>query len=292
MIRLFYSNATEELLAALCRALEEERAGRSPLEPTHLVVPNRNVETYVKLGLAAASGVAANIEVTFLRQLLARVAERGLPRARAVDADLIEGHLLALLHDDVRLARPELAPVREYLVAAGTDPDAVDRRRCQLAAALGRLFDEYAASRPRMLAAWRASAGAGGAPPRQAGPQPREAGATERWQRALWLELLGPRGLFAERSAREGTTFLPLGDLLAAAEQPLDVSTLGRSLHLFGVSYVAESYHRMLALLGKQLDVRIYTLNPCREFWEDLETAGEAARARKGPRRKLFPSRG
>jgi acyl-CoA reductase-like NAD-dependent aldehyde dehydrogenase len=28
-------------------------------------------------------------------------------------ADLIEGHLLALFHDDARLARPELGPVRE-----------------------------------------------------------------------------------------------------------------------------------------------------------------------------------
>jgi len=263
VIRLFYSNVTEELLRALGRALDAERAAGNPLDPVCLVVPNRNVETYVKLGLAAATGVAANIEVTFLRRLLARIAERGLPRARAVDADLIEGQLLALLHDDARLARPELGPVRDYLVAAGTDPDAVDRRRCQLAAELGRLYDEYAASRPKMLAAWRASGAAGGA-----------ASATERWHRAVLLELFGPRGLLAERTTREGTTFLPLPELLAAAEQRLDPSTFGRSLHLFGISYVAESYHRMLALLAKKIDVRIYTLNPCREFWEDLETAG------------------
>ena len=43
----------------------------------------------------------------------------------------------------------------------------------------------------------------------------------------------------------------------------------GRALHVFGVSYMARGYHRMLAALGRGLDVRVYTLNPCREFWED-----------------------
>jgi exonuclease V gamma subunit len=32
--------------------------------------------------------------------------------------------------------------------------------------------------------------------------------------------------------------------------------------------------------------VFIYTLNPCREFWEDLDT-GAARRARQGTRRTL-----
>ena len=61
---------------------------------------------------------------------------------------------------------------------------------------------------------------------------------------------------------------------------------------MFGVSYVARSYHRMLAALGRSIDVRIYTLNPCREFWEDLETVAEVRRRRKREKRDgLFPAR-
>jgi exodeoxyribonuclease V gamma subunit len=282
VIKLVYSNATEQLLAALAEAVAAERLAGNPLDPVRLVVPNANVETYVKLGLAERAGIAANLEITFLRRFLARIAERALPHARAVDADLIEGCLLALLHDADRLAGDQLAPVRDYLRAAGDDDDAIDRRRCQLASQLARLFDEYASSRAKMLADWRAHA--------RIDDQSRFA-ATERWQRALWLGIFAPGGLLDERAARDGTTFLPLGELLVAAERRLDPAALGGTLHVFGVSYVADSYHRMLALLGRQIDVRIYTLNPCREFWEDLDTAGEAARRSKREARRLFPTR-
>jgi hypothetical protein len=60
---------------------------------------------------------------------------------------VVEAHLLALLHDPVRLDRAELVSVRGYLFAAGGEREALDRRRCQLAAALAHLFDEYAGSR-------------------------------------------------------------------------------------------------------------------------------------------------
>ena len=155
-MRLHYSNATEELLDALAGAVAEQRAAGHPLDPVRLVVPNANVENFVKLGLAERAGIAANLEVTFLRRFLARVAERALPHARAVDADLIEGCLLALFHDDAALAAPVLAPVRRYLRSAGDGADAIDRRRGQLAVQLVRLFDEYAGSRAKMLADWRA----------------------------------------------------------------------------------------------------------------------------------------
>src|SRR5262245_65833286 len=48
----------------------------------------------------------------------------------------------------------------------------------------------------------------------------------------------------------------------------------------------------MLATLGRHAEIRIYTLNPCREFWEDLETAGELRRRiKKEGRGGLYPSR-
>jgi exodeoxyribonuclease V gamma subunit len=282
LIHLHHSNRTEALLAALVRNVRDERRARGPFAPVRLVVPNRNVETYVKLGLAEALGIAANLEVTFLRKLLALVAERALPGARAVDARQIEGHLLVLLHDERLLETPALAPVRDYLLAAGGKPDVVDRRRCQLAAELAQLFDEYGSSRPELLASWRERGG-------------REAGdAVASWQRALWLEIFGPGGLVARRSAADGVGWRSLPELIALAEArgTLDAAGLGPALHLFGISYVARSYHRMLAAIGRELDVHLYTLNPCREFWEDLETTTELRRRLKREGREgLFPPR-
>jgi exonuclease V gamma subunit len=154
MIRVCCSNRTEALLQAFVRNLQRERQSEGPFAPVRVVVPNRNVETYLRLGVARECGIAANLQVTFLRRLLAHVAEQAIPNGRVVDAQQIEGHLLALFHDDGFLKRPEMAPVRDYLLAGGEARDAVDRRRCQLAFRLGPLFEEYAASRAEMVKTW------------------------------------------------------------------------------------------------------------------------------------------
>jgi exodeoxyribonuclease V gamma subunit len=294
MIHLVYSNHTEELLAALIEAIRAERAGRSPFDPVRLVVPNRNIETYLKHGIAEALGVAANLEITFLQRLAERLARDVAPGARLVDARQIEGHLLGLLHDDAFVSAPALAPVREYLLGAGTRPDAIDRRRSGLAAELARLFDEYGASRPELLQAWRERATLSGDP---------LYGDIEAWQRALWLGIFG-RGGRLDRAAQAPRA---PGDL--PAPLPLTLADLGRALearparkatsdeggeplHVFGVSYIARAYHHVLLALGRSRPVHLYTLNPCREFWEDVESAPELRqRLRREGRKADFPPR-
>ncbi|HEX7501143.1 MAG TPA: exodeoxyribonuclease V subunit gamma, partial [Polyangia bacterium] len=159
MIRVCTSHRTEVLLEAFVQNLADERARMGPLAPVCVVVPNRNVETFLRLKVAERCGIAANLETTFLRKFLAGVAESAEPDTRVAETAHVEGHLLALLHDDALLAEPSLAHVRAYLAAADGDRDALDRRRCQLAALLAQLFDEYAGSRPEMLAEWASDAG-------------------------------------------------------------------------------------------------------------------------------------
>jgi exodeoxyribonuclease V gamma subunit len=271
MIRVCCSNRTEALLQAFVRNLQRERQSAGPFAPVRVVVPNRNVETYLRLGVARECGIAANLQVTFLRRLLAHVAEQAIPNGRVVDAQQIEGHLLALFHDDGFLKQPEMAPVQDYLLAGGNTRDAVDRRRCQFAFRLGPLFEEYAASRAEMVKTWETGTSLG---------DDHLFAGTEAWQRALWLAIFGPAGRIALRSQAEGVTWLRIDELLARAEEQgkLAAEKLGPRLHLFGVSYAAPSYHRMLAALGRHIEVYLYTLNPCREFWEDVETTSDLRR--------------
>ncbi|HXT21509.1 MAG TPA: exodeoxyribonuclease V subunit gamma, partial [Thermoanaerobaculia bacterium] len=176
MIRLVYSNRTEELLAGLAETLRaRRRAGAHPLEPVDVVVPNRNLEQVVRLALAERLGVAANLRFPRLERFVGELVREAAAGSALVDADALRGALLALLHDEAALAAPELAPVRAYLEAP--DADGVALRQVQLAGRLARLFEEYAYSRPEMLAGW------------PAGPQLRDGhlAGLERWQRALWL---------------------------------------------------------------------------------------------------------
>ncbi|MBN2576009.1 MAG: exodeoxyribonuclease V subunit gamma [Deltaproteobacteria bacterium] len=262
MLRIHASHRTEVLLDAFVRNLLAEREQAGPFAPVRVVVPNPNIETYLRLGVAEHLGIAANVETTFLRKFLAGLAEDAVPDGRVADASLVEGHLLALLHDDDFLARPELGRVRGYLHAAGSDPDAVDRRRCQLAARLAHLFDEYAGSRPAMLQAWCAG-------------QPHGVHADQAWQQRLWLAVFGEGGRLARQGQLDGTRWLTLEALWDEAMRRSPAPFSGQTLHVFGLSYMAAAYHRMLADLARASDIRLYTLNPCRESLGEPAAAGE-----------------
>jgi exodeoxyribonuclease V gamma subunit len=283
MIHLRYSNRTEELLRALAADLAAARSKGSGLfEPVPLVIPNPQVETYVKLGVARANGIAAHLETRYLRGHLASVVRASAPDVVLVDRDVLAGELLALFHDERRLGPEDLAPVRAYLAAGGDPPDALDLRRAQLAAELATLFDEYAFARPELLRAWRAGKTLEGA-----GAPDDDKKAAERWERAVWLALHGRGGAFEARGRAEGKRYLDLPGFFAGEDAralPPQPPT-----YVFGISYVARLYRNILAALGRAGDVLIYTLNPCREFWEDLDDA-RARRARAAERAK-FPHR-
>lgn len=164
MLRVYYSNRTEELLEALIERIAAERT--TLYDPIQVVVPNRNMERYVELSLARLTGICANVHFHLAHQLLAR---------RSNLANLV---LTALFSDEL-LAHAELEPVRTYLEAGGSGRQEIDRRRVQLGRELARLFSDYDGYRPELLDCWRAGLFASETDSRE----------VETWQRRLWLEL-------------------------------------------------------------------------------------------------------
>jgi exodeoxyribonuclease V gamma subunit len=261
VIRICTSHRTEVLLDAFVASLTAERKRQGPFAPVRVIVPNRNVEAYLRLKVCEQCGIAANLQTRFLRRFLADIAEAATPGTRVADAAYVEGCLLALLHDPVLLEQPDFAHVRRYLDAADGDRDALDRRRCQLAGQLAQLFEEYAGSRPEMLSAWAAGRGT-------------TTGPSAVWQRALWLAVFGPSGRLAQRDATALPRYQSLEVLWSQAMAQRPPPLAGQAVHVFGLSYVARAYHRMMAELGRMADVFFYTLGPC------AETSGELASTR------------
>ena len=272
VLRVCTSHRTESLLEAFVQHLVDERKSMGPFTPTRVVVPNRNVETYLRLKLAERCGIAANLETTFLRKFLAGLAEKNVPDARVADVAHVEGHVLALLHDDTLLAKPPLERVHAYLAAAGTDRDALDRRRCQFACLLAQLFDEYAGSRPELLARW-----AGKAKSDAFAGDPN----LESWQGELWRLVFGPDGRLAKQAAASGIRYLPLEMLWDEAMARGPTPFAAEAVHIFGMSYIATAYHHMLAGLARKSEIYVYTLNPCRE--DDGELRARPAFASDDP---------
>jgi exodeoxyribonuclease V gamma subunit len=254
MIRVCYSNRSERLLDALIQNAQCCR-DPSPFEAMHLVVPNRNVETFLKFGIARCSGIAANLRIHFLEDFVTRFVESSYPALHIARRAEIHGVLLALLHDEHFLRHPDLEPVRSYLHAADA---ALDRRRSQLAALLTHLFQEYTLSRLEMIAAWREG--------RLSCERPAQR-EVERWQSHLWREALGTGGRLSRRAAEKGLRAVTF-DALFELVRPSDLR-LPKHLHIYGISYFARTFQRALHLFSQATELWIYALNPCMEFWED-----------------------
>jgi exodeoxyribonuclease V gamma subunit len=253
MLHILHSNRYEELVSALADDLAMARrgAGVDPLAPMVVAVPNQMVAAYARREVARRSGIAANLRLPHLDRFLIDLCEAGRPW-RVLDRRLVQILLLALFDDD-RGLHSELAPVRDYV---GARDRGGELRRVQLAGELADVLLDYALSRPEMVAGWLAR---GGEP----------AADLERWQRRLWRELFAPGGLAARLAGQE--RWAPLSTLFSELA-PADLALAG-PIHIFGYSYLPRAYGPILASLAQACDVRVYSLNPCREFWDDLRSA-------------------
>src|SRR5579885_1826408 len=270
MIHLHYSNRLEELIAPLAAALSAQQRA-DPLARPVVVVPNRIIEEFLKLRLAQINGVAANLEFPFLRRYLARVVAAADPSAAMIEADDLELVIFECLRAGVERGDANLRAVAEYASAgSGTGADR-ELRLFEVSARIAHLFREYAISRAEMLARWHTGTMPGLDSMR----------AAERWQRHLYLSLFGPDGRLMARWFEDDRSryFLPSAALAALAPQRL-ASAIAAPLHVFGLSYAGPEFIRVFAQIGKIADLHIYTLNPCMEFWEDVDSSYRGARDR------------
>ncbi|MGH7925840.1 MAG: exodeoxyribonuclease V subunit gamma [Candidatus Binatus sp.] len=267
MIRLYYSNRLENLIAPLAQAVAAHQR-REPLEPVSIVVPNRVVEQYVRYRVAEAIGVAANLKFPFLRNYLAEILHSSDKSLWILDADELQLLIFECLRSQSGRDASSLKPALDY-IRAGSKTDAdIEVRTMLLAAQLARLFREYSISRRRMIKRWRIA-------------QRAEIDAmteNERWQRHLWQSIFDLHGRVREQWLSDRRTrLMMLPDAFEAMDNRLVKSALPETLHVFGPSYAGNAYSDIFARLGALADIRIYALNPCREFWEDVDTSHRGA---------------
>jgi exodeoxyribonuclease V gamma subunit len=98
----------------------------------------------------------------------------------------------------------------------------------------------------------------------------------ERWQAALWRALHAGAEDAGAGSGHPAQRFLAA--LEAGAAQADPERTLPARVHVFGVPTMPPLYLELLAGLGRHIDVDLYVLNPCREYWLDLPSQREQAR--------------
>jgi exodeoxyribonuclease V gamma subunit len=284
MLRLHYSNQLEKLIEPLAVAIRDRQA-QEPITRIPIVVANRAVEQFVKYHLAERLGIAANLAFPFLRHHLAEIVKKAEPEIQILEADELRMVLFECLRDPACCSLPEMAAVRSYAesVAVGTDGRGEARRELrlfQLAEHIARLFREYSITRERMLREWR------GRPHFTDGPFAE----TEKWQCALWCTAFDSKGeLRSEFRTERSNRWMMLPDAFASITPERLQSVAPPAIHIFALPNAGPAYVRIFSVLAQVTELHVYALNPCLEFWEDVQTIGHIAReswVRRGARLK------
>lgn len=249
-MRIVHSNRLEALAAALAELLHGEPG--EPLAPEHIVVPHRTLGRWLSLELARMLGIAANLKFDLpagFAWSIMRGAVPGLPTEQPFSPAQLRWRIHEVLPRFAEEEREGRA-VRRYL--ADGDP----RKRFALADRLARVFDRCVVYRPDWIRAW-------------------DGGDAPNWQARLWRRVVEAEGSAAHwvgaidafRSALESGA-RPDGWPLRAT--------------FFAVPALSPSYLDLLGVIGRTIDLRLFVLNPCREYWGDIHSRREIGRRAEG----------
>ena len=233
-LKLYTSNRLEALAGKLEETLRVPPA--SPLAPEIILVQSRGMERWLSLELARRLGICANIRFPFPNHFVEdvfRAVVPDLPGSPAFDPEVLAWRVMGLLPRC--LGGEGFEPLRAYLADDGRG-----LKRWQFSRIVARLFDQYLVYRPEMVLGW-------------------ESGRERHWQATLW-RLLAAAGPGLHRAAR-------WTEALARLQRTGPAKALPARISVFGISALPPFHLRILEAVARTVDVHLFVMNPCREYW-------------------------
>lgn len=252
-VRLYHSNRMEVLAAELARLMREDPS--EPSAPERVVIHHPTIGRWLSLELARILDIAANIRF----EQPAKFAW-SIMRGAAADLSREQAYTPARLRWRIHDTLPEFAKgrwghaLRDYL--ADGDP----RKRFELADRLAWVFDRCLLYRPDWIREW-------------------ERGATPHWQARLWQRLVA-----AAQPADHWVAAIDTFKAARAASSPRGDRPSGwpRRASFFAVPALSPSYLDMLCTASRDIEIHVFLLNPCREYWGDIHSRREIRRRSEG----------
>lgn len=251
MLHLFVSNRYEALREQLLDDLAATPA--DPFASRDVIVASSAIKRDLRLALATRQGVCAGMNFPYLAQWLwQRFAQLvAVQPVSPFSPARLCWRLYRLFGDTAQVAgEPRLG---SYLVAA--DPV----MRLELAQQVATLFEQYITYRPDWLAAWRA--GKTVDLPQATPLQQQDA----QWQATLWRQVTDEMG-----TSQQHPSEAFLERVAAMSPTELQTSGLPDCVFLFALPTLPPLYLRILEQLSDYMDIRLYLLNPCQEYWFEI----------------------
>jgi exodeoxyribonuclease V gamma subunit len=233
---------------------------RTPLPNTLnqevIVVQSRGMERWISLELARQNGISANCDFPFPNVFLEDIFRKivpNLPEASLFGPDVLTFRIMNILPE--LLSKPNFQNLKTYL-----RDDATNLKRYQLSGKIADLFDQYLVFRPEMIFRWEAGA--------------RHGLDENRWQADLWRELIQGNEKWHRARLRK-TLLTKIADMSASVDDfPCRIS-------VFGISWLPTFHLQAFAAISRMIQVNLFILNPCQEYWYDITSDREKRKIEK-----------
>jgi len=242
-LNLYTSNRMEYLADTLADILS--RNPLAPMQQELIAIPSGGLERFVAFRLAERLGVCANTGFPFPNALVHfffKTVLPDIPERSAFSPEILGWKIMDLLPDF--LDKKEFRQLRQYV-----EDDTSQIKLFQLSSKIADLFDQYTVFRPEMIKTWETG---------QESKNP-----DEQWQSVLWRKI-------HETVTEEHRGLLKRRLIRALQENPAITAVLPPRIALFGVSFLPQFHLDILYALARHIDVNLFTLNPCRHFWDDV----------------------
>ncbi|HLC15688.1 MAG TPA: exodeoxyribonuclease V subunit gamma [Thermodesulfovibrionia bacterium] len=245
-LRLYISNRMESLIRKMAEVFEKPLS--SPLAKEVVVVQSKGMERWVSMELASKMRVCANYDFLFPEALVMNLFKSvisGVSEESRLDVHtmtwMLMKYLPSLIHE------PDFEGLRNYL------HDNRPLKLYQLCQRIAETFDKYTIYRPEMILDWQKG---------------KESHSSSSWQAQLWRHLLN--GCDKKHFASLKHDFIEA--LKALKESP---AVFPQRLSVFGISSLPPFYLEVFQAASALIDIYLYLMNPCREYWVDIASSRE-----------------
>jgi exodeoxyribonuclease V gamma subunit len=260
MLHLHFSNRFESLRETLLKHLARETPG--PFTAQEIIIPSAAITRHLQWALTEHQGICANVNFSYLAQWIWRQIGQlvEIQTESPFAPEVLTWRIYRALGDPEFISA--YTPLQRYLSENNTI------RQYDLAGRIAHLFENYVTYRPLWLQAWSAgqSIRTGGQPAGAALQQwQHEPWQHESWQSTLWRRIARETATTEEHPGQSFFRLLPTlhADSAALASLPLRA-------HVFCLPSMPPLYLQMLRGLSSRMDLHLYVLNPCKEYWYEL----------------------
>lgn len=246
---------SEELAEHFAHSFFRDRT--DPFSPLWCITQTEGIQRWLNLFCAQTNGIMANCKYLFPVRFLQTIATLLGEKQHFID-EILTWNIYKFLP-----FLEERHPIlRTYTQKNPNQPNDIAFRQYQLAIQLTPIFNRYMSYRCHMLHQWQHNETCFSDDPHEA------------WQAELWTLLLqeNPSPIGGAYSILQKAQTQPTQlyqELLQIKEK------LPSRIVIFGVSELPEIYMDIFKLLSEIIDIQLYYLTPCLDFWGDTNKRDE-----------------